>query len=198
MCMCMCVRAWLCMCMCVCAWLCMCMCVCMRLCVRGCACVCVYVDVRVHVCVCVHVHACIHLQRGTHSHVYMYITFWPKRTSQRRVSDRFRDARGYIPRRHAQLRRLRGRLRRRLNSGSSGDFRDCVGFDDPGDSASSCGNSSRHGGAMTTPIFPDEFGYRASPSACEAAADDVDWPQQGGNRFRQLLLLFFFDLSTLR
>ena len=76
--------------------------------------------------------------------------------------------------------------------------RDCVDFDDLGDSASSCGNSSRHGGAMTTPIFPDEFGYRASPSACEAAADDVDWPQQGGNRFRQLLLLFLFDPFTLR
>ena len=75
--------------------------------------------------------------------------------------------------------------------------RDCVDFDDLGDSASSCGNSSRHGGTMTIPMCPDEFGYRATPSACEAAADDVDWPQQGGNRFRQLRLLFF-DLCTLR
>ena len=42
----------------------------------------------------------------------------------------------------------------------------------------------RCGGAKTTPVLPDEFGYRASPSACEAAADDVVWTQKGENRFR--------------
>ena len=107
-------------------------------------------------------------------HSIKHITFWLKDASRILKIPRRRGLYSETPRSTPETSRtatVRG-------------SRDCVDFDDLGDSASSCGNSIRHGGAMTTPIFPDEFGYRASPSACEAAADDVVWTQKGENRFR--------------